>query len=79
MVSMRSVPQNPEAPAIHFASDVAARRTAILLGGVSGAVVGGAAWAATHKHIGWLGVVLPVAGAVGGAYLWNAAGVGRRR
>ena len=74
---MRSVPVNPAAagPAIQFTSDVTARRTAITLGGASGALMGAAAWGIAYKHIGWVGAVFPLAGAVGGAYLWAGSNV----
>ncbi len=75
---MRSVPMNPDAaPAIQFSSDVTARRTAIAIGGASGALIGTAVWGLLHKHIGWVGAVFPVAGAVGGSYLWAASNVAR--
>jgi hypothetical protein len=74
---MRSVPANPAAagPAFQFTDDVTARRTAIVMGGASGALIGGALWGMLHKHIGRVGVVFPIAGAVGGAYLWAGSDV----
>lgn len=74
---MRSVPHNPEAPAIRFTSDVTARRTAIIAGGASGALIGSALWGILHKRIGWGGLVFPIAGTVLGSYAWAASGVRR--
>lgn len=71
---MRSVPLNP-APAIQFGSNVSAQRTAIVAGGVAGALVGGSIWAATYKHLGWVGAAFPLVGAVGGTLLWAGLGV----
>ena len=69
---MRSVPQNPAGDTLvaRFRTDAAARRTAIALGGVSGAVVGGAVWGLTHQKLGWWGLLFPLLGTVGGAAMW---------
>lgn len=69
---MRSVP-NPSA--LRFTDDVSANRTAVLVGGMTGAFVGAALWGIAHKHVGWLGVAFPLAGAVGGTYLWAKSDV----
>jgi hypothetical protein len=77
---MRSVPTNPFGEAmVHFGSDTAARRAAVAMGGVSGAVIGGAIWGLTYKQIGWWGIVLPLIGTAGGAAMWAALNVGAAR
>lgn len=77
---MRSVPTNPAGDAlIVFGTDAAARRAAIAMGGVSGAVIGGAMWGLTHQKIGWWGAVFPILGTVGGAALWAGLNVSATR
>lgn len=74
---MRSVPVNPVTgqPLFHFPSDNEARRTAILLGGATGALVGGAIWGLTRQTVGRVGLLFPIAGTVAGMLAWSPMGV----
>lgn len=76
---MRSVPTNPAGDVLaHFGSNAAARRTAIAMGGISGAAVGGALWGLTSNKLGWYGAIFPILGTVGGAYMWASMEVAAR-
>lgn len=66
---MRLVPTNP---ALRMPGALQIQRQAMLMGGVTGALVGSAIWALARNKIGWYGVIIPIAGAGAGMVSWAA-------